>query len=171
VAISIRRAVDEDWQILREIRLAALQESPSAFGSSYAREAEWTESEWREWTEESKKATEQVVFLAFDDADCVGLAGGYDNEGTTVRVMSMWVAPRARGLGIGEQLVDAIVAWARTIGQDTVDLWVTEGNEPAEKLYRRKGFEPMDDTRPLPSDERYQLRRMELRLEGTAPAT
>jgi len=76
----------------------------------------------------------------------------------------MWVAPVARGTGLGRVLVEEVVKWARHIGRDVVDLHVTIGNTPAENLYRRMGFVPTPDTQPLPSNEAYELRRMELRL-------
>jgi ribosomal protein S18 acetylase RimI-like enzyme len=36
----------DDWETLRDVRLTALQESPYAFGSNYAREAAFTEEQW-----------------------------------------------------------------------------------------------------------------------------
>ena len=47
---------EEEWVVLREMRLAALQESPTAFLSSYSEESAYKEQEWRaefergEWT-------------------------------------------------------------------------------------------------------------------------
>jgi ribosomal protein S18 acetylase RimI-like enzyme len=52
----------------------------------------------------------------------------------------LWVAPGFRGQGIGDQLVVAIVEWAKAAGFSQVLLWVTEGNTRAEALYARHGF-------------------------------
>jgi ribosomal protein S18 acetylase RimI-like enzyme len=52
----------------------------------------------------------------------------------------MYVAPRARGLGVGEALVRAALDEARRLGKSEVVLEVTSSNEAAEALYARCGF-------------------------------
>jgi GNAT superfamily N-acetyltransferase len=164
MAIKIRRAVGGDWQTVRDVRLAALRDSPTAFGSTYTKESAQGDDEWKEWAAESEQAIDGVLFLAFDGDECVGLVGAFAIESGSVRLISMWVAPPARRRGIGRLLVEAIVGWARTIGRDVVDLHVTEGNDAARRLYTDMGFQPMNEWEPLPWDESYRVERMELRL-------
>jgi ribosomal protein S18 acetylase RimI-like enzyme len=64
----------------------------------------------------------------------------------------MWVRPSARGLGVGEALVEAAAAWAKTRDFRSLSLWVTESNAPAVRLYERLGFTPTGERQPLPSD-------------------
>jgi GNAT superfamily N-acetyltransferase len=52
----------------------------------------------------------------------------------------MWVDPNFRRQGVGDLLVKSVLDWARSTGYSGVVLWVTEGNEQAEKLYERNGF-------------------------------
>ena len=110
---------------------------------------------------------QQIIYLAFEGQKCVGIVGAFDQQERLVRLISMWVAPEARGTGLGTRLVDAVIDWSRSIGRDVVELHVTEGNAAAESLYRRMGFEPTEETMPLPSDPAYQLRLMRLRLSAT----
>ncbi len=57
-----------------------------------------------------------------------------------LRIYSVAVAPEARGLGVGQQLVDAAVDAARELGLRTLTLEVRTDNRPAIALYERNGF-------------------------------
>ncbi len=140
MTITVRRLAGGDWQTLRELRLAALLEAPYAFGSTFERERDRTEQEWRARLD----GTASASFAALLDGAPAGLAGGYLPEGEpdTVELFSMWVPPAARGRRIAEQLVGAVVAWARDLGRAEVVLEVTAGNDTASRLYGRCGFTP-----------------------------
>lgn len=73
----------------------------------------------------------------------------------TVELISMWVDPFARGNGVGDALVGAVVEWARSSGARRVTLDVTEQNLHAIALYRRHGFA---QTHVLEGELRMELR-------------
>jgi len=93
--VVVREVIPDDWQTLRDVRLAALREAPSAFGSSYAREAPFTEEQWR-----GRISDRSVTYLAYlpENPEPAGLAGVYVADGVA-DVVSMWVRPSARGRG------------------------------------------------------------------------
>jgi GNAT superfamily N-acetyltransferase len=64
----------------------------------------------------------------------------------------MFVRPQARGRGVGEAIIDAVVGWAIQKGATTVHLWVTETNSRARMLYERCGFTVTAERQPLPSN-------------------
>jgi ribosomal protein S18 acetylase RimI-like enzyme len=152
--IVVREITGDDWEQMRDVRLAALAEAPHAFGSSHAREVAFTEQQWRGRINERS-----VMFFArVDSADSVpaapapaGLAGVYVEDGSA-NLVSMWVHPAARGLGVGKALVEAAAAWAKARDFGTLFLWVTESNTSARRLYDRCGFTPTGERQPLPSD-------------------
>jgi len=134
--VVIRRSRGEDWQLSREIRLQALRDAPLAFASTYEREAAFVDAMWLH------RIASSAQFLAIDQDEVVGTATGFvDPEDTTTALLvAMYVAPAARGNGIGERLVDAVVASARADGAHRVRLHVVETNPVAERLYSRCGF-------------------------------
>ncbi len=78
-------------------------------------------------------------------ADFNGTAAGMvsataPNEDRTIELISMWVAPFARGHGVGDSLVTAVIEWARGQRAARIALAVVESNERAVALYRRHRF-------------------------------
>ena len=156
--IMVHEVTADEWELMRDVRLAALAEAPSAFGSSYAREVAFTEEQWR-----GRISERSVTFFAHEEpADAAsagrapaGLAGVYVEDGAA-NLVSMWVSPAARGLGAGKALVEAAAAWAKANDFGTLFLWVTESNTSARRLYERCGFTPTGRRQPLPSDPALQ---------------
>jgi ribosomal protein S18 acetylase RimI-like enzyme len=53
----------------------------------------------------------------------------------------MYVRQATRGQGLGTALVDAVLTEARRRGLEQVLLTVSKGNQTAERLYARHGFQ------------------------------
>jgi GNAT superfamily N-acetyltransferase len=151
---AVRRIHPNDGAALRDVRLAALADAPSAFASTYARESLLTTEDWADRARAGSAGSEQATFFAVADDGIVGLAGGYRPEPTSSRVqlISMWTRPAVRRTGVGRLLVGAVLDWAKISGAHAVELWVTRGNVGAEGLYRAAGFVHAGDYQPLPSD-------------------
>jgi ribosomal protein S18 acetylase RimI-like enzyme len=150
----IRRVRPDEGPVLEAVRLAALADSPSAFGSSHAAEADRGDAHWEARAVLGAAGESSVTFLAVVGGSVVGLVGAHhrDAGGRSVELVSMWVAPAQRRGGIAAELVDAAVGWAREAGATAVELWVTRGNDAAVRLYETAGFRLTGDHQPLPSD-------------------
>lgn len=145
--MEIYRATTADWRLVRDVRLRALKDAPDAFGSTYAREEVFTQDDWTR-----RLASENsVTFLARLSERTAGIVGGW-RDGAAVELVSMWVDPAARGGGVAEPLVEAVVDWVRAIGEERIHLWVTIGNDSARRLYQRCGFVATGERQPLPSN-------------------
>ncbi|MCD9194763.1 GNAT family N-acetyltransferase [Streptomyces albireticuli] len=139
--IELRVLTADDWLVWRELRLAALAEAPYAFGATLA---EWQGDGDRE---ERWRARLGIPgsrnFLALLDGEPAGTASGVPGpRSDVVELISMWVRERARGRGVGDELIRAVERWAA--GRERVtalQLAVMRGNEHALALYRRNGFE------------------------------
>ncbi|WP_426514332.1 GNAT family N-acetyltransferase [Dactylosporangium sp. McL0621] len=139
--MEVRPLTRDEWQLKRDLRLRALQDSPHAFASTYAREARRSEADWRTWPAGG------AFFAAFaGPALPLGIAGAWvaAADPATTHLISMWVEPAARGRGIATHLADAVTGWARDRGHDTVELELACGNTAALNAYLRCGFTPTD---------------------------
>jgi RimJ/RimL family protein N-acetyltransferase len=147
--ITVRSLGPDQWETWRDLRLAALSDSPDAFSAD---PAHWqgdndTEPRWRKRL--SSVPYNAVAELTGDGP--VGMVSATDPDGAgSVELISMWVAPSARGKGVGEALVEAVAAWARSVGAHRVVLRVFEANARAQGLYRRSGFNPTGAFRSEP---------------------
>ena len=148
-AVTVFRLVVDDWQAYRAIRLAMLQESPSAFGSTHAEAAGYDEQLWRQ------RLADNVVLLARVGHVPAGSAVSSE-YGTTdpgdCALYGMWVDPDHRRAGVATALVDAVVARARAAGKRRVVLHVVADNSAASKLYERRGFVATGQSVPYPHD-------------------
>jgi len=93
-----------------------------------------------------------LAFVAVEDDEDVGLvraAPDLEVE-SAARLGSLWVAPSARGRGIGSRLVHTVVAWARSGGFDELLLDVSDDNEAAAALYDAIGFVRTGKTSAFP---------------------
>jgi ribosomal protein S18 acetylase RimI-like enzyme len=127
----------------RELMLEAYTLAADAFTST----AEERAAEPLAWWEKriASAAGLSESFGAFTEGRLVGtVALEYTTKPKThhsALVLGMYVRPQARGQGAGRALMQAAVAAARArAGIEVLRLTVTEGNEPAIRLYQSLGF-------------------------------
>ena len=151
-ALVVKRLAPDQWARYRAIRLKALVDTPNAFGRTYAEDAQFTPERWR-----AGLSGEAARFVALIGGQDVGTASGDSWRGRSgvAGLFGMWVAPEARGHGVGTQLVRTVIDWARLSGFERLALHVADDNGPAVAFYRRLGFEPTGavGTLPPPRDD------------------
>ncbi|MEZ2296502.1 N-acetyltransferase family protein [Variovorax sp. RCC_210] len=139
----IRRLTPHDAPAFQALRLSALVQEPTAFGSSYEEE--------ENLTPESVAARLAVhadngVFGAFDGDTLCGMVvlrrEGMRKLRHKGMIFGMYVAPEARGRGVGRDLLLQALALARSVTRlRQVNLGVNAGNAAAIALYESLGFE------------------------------
>ncbi|HEX2203162.1 MAG TPA: GNAT family N-acetyltransferase [Longimicrobium sp.] len=142
MAARLRVLTAEDAPAYLEVRLRALREHPEAFATS-AEEAAL--APLADVARRLAPGPEHVTVGAFDGDRLAGVAtvvrATRAKERHRATVAAMYVAPEARGRGLGEALLrralDAVRAWG---GVTDVGLAVTAGNDGARALYARAGF-------------------------------
>lgn len=170
---TVRRIRAGEGARLQRVRLAALADSPAAFGSTLEREQGYPPSLWDERAAGSATGSEGGTWIAEYDSesDPIGVVAAFrprpDHD--AVQLVSMWVAPSARRSGVGEQLVRALVEWAATTEFVAVELMVADGNDGARRLYERLGFRATGLSEPLESDPSLMSTQLRLGLLGDEP--
>ncbi|MEV6521632.1 GNAT family N-acetyltransferase [Longispora sp. NPDC051575] len=132
--VTVRRLGPGDWELTRRLRLAALLDAPDAFGGTYADTLARPEEQWRSWPGGGP------VFAAERDGLPVGLVCGFPHPDGRAELISMWVAPGARGRRVAARLIDAVADWARESGAEALELHVYPHNQAAYQAYARYGF-------------------------------
>ena len=112
-----------------------MREAPYAFGSTFEREANLPERQWR------SALVQRTRFVAEIDGEVAGTVGAGPGEfSSSAALTALWGGPRFRNHGVGSALVEAVVEWAADQGFSQVLLWVTDVNRNAERLYVHYGF-------------------------------
>ncbi len=142
--MEIRFLTVADVAAYRELRLQALQESPTAFGSSYEQEICLSLAEFA--ARIGFDTANRFICAAVDDRQqMIGMLG-FSRESRLKRahigaIWSMYVVPKFRNQGVGAALLDQVLAHARELGVlRQIILGVTANNSAAISLYRSRGF-------------------------------
>lgn len=139
---TIRLLQPEDAEAYAAIRHRALLEAPLAFASSPQDDSACSPDTVRQRL--AHGAPDSVIVGAFDP-ELIGTLGLYrDNHlkaAHKVHLWGMYVAPSHRRRGIGAQLLDAAIQYARSLPRvSIVRLSVSSAMPGAQRLYERAGF-------------------------------
>jgi len=161
----IRPIAGDEWRLWRSLRLRAVEDSPDAFRGSVARESAEANDWWIKLIETTADHPRALLLVAEVGPDPVGMLFGQLGDGSDVLdIGAMWVDPEVRREGIGSCLVEAAVAWGRGAGANRAELWVTEGSEAAEGLYRKAGFAATGEAEPLREDSELAVVKMSAQI-------
>lgn len=117
----------------------------------YAREYGWN---WEfealvaeivaKYLREFEPASERC-WIAEKDGEVVGSVFVIRHDDTTAKLRMLYVDASARGMGIGQRLVDECVRFAQQVGYTRMLLWTVDILTEARKLYQKAGFELVEE--------------------------
>lgn len=139
---TVRRLTQADLASYRALRLQALHECPTAFIATPATE---------------QKLADALILARFESTPGQAIWGGFDAEARLCAMLGMYrdlneklahkahlfgtyVQPAARGHGLGQKLMQAAIAYGRSLGLRQILLGCNTDNRSALRLYEQSGF-------------------------------
>ncbi|MFF2653834.1 GNAT family N-acetyltransferase [Streptomyces sp. NPDC058045] len=158
----------DEWQAVKELRLAALQDPVAhlAFLESYEEGVAKADSFWQERAHggaEGDGAVRQFVAEGEDGrwigtvtvlVEEPGVGGPFGSvvEQRQGHLVAVYIRPEHRGRGVLDALFEAALKWSWSRGLERVRLLVHERNGRAQQAYRKAGFVVSGQTTPVPGD-------------------
>ena len=161
--MQIRRLRPDEGLRLKELRLAALKDSPNAFWTKFAEARLSPDEDW-ERAAETASNDDEAILIAEDGDKWVGMIGLFPDEAVNdaLHIWGMWVAPEYRGRSVGRALLDGALEVAARTSATSIRLHVVTTNESAKRLYERTGFEQDGEPHPFRSDTNPDLIQIEM---------
>jgi len=101
----------------------------------------WTMSQFKEELVAVPRNRYYIVALN-ERSEIVGYAGAFSPDlGLDTDVLTLTVDPNYRRQGIGREMLDQLITWAKMRKAPAIFLEVREGNVEASPLYESAGFE------------------------------
>jgi ribosomal protein S18 acetylase RimI-like enzyme len=126
----------EQWDLVRQLRLEALEDSPQAFLGDLAEESFRSEFEWRQTFESAS----WHCYLAGDEVVAIARSVSYPQHPDERYVESFWIRKKNRHEHIARMLLDSITDEAAREGRQFVRLSVLRTNLDAREALRHLGF-------------------------------
>ena len=127
-----------------------LQDYEEAFEPNRRLDADFAQEHWRE--AQRRHAEKHGTFLiAEDNGVAVGWAFAHDETAELFVIEAerlhgflaeLYVAPQARGKGLGRALIEGCEAWARSRGHKLLTVGVLAKNPSASRAYEGAGYAP-----------------------------
>ena len=128
----------EDLQIFKAIRLESLKMAPSAFANTFA---DWSSLSDEAWLDRMKIP----VFAMLKGHEPVGIMGLMLQRGERrshrATIIMVYLRESERGSGLANDLLQAVMSFAKEVGVRQLELNVNHTNARAIRFYERHGFE------------------------------
>ena len=152
-AFTIRCLGQDEWPLLKALRVRALAEDPQSFWETADDARTRDDVYWMTFTRKLTTSGGSRMFMAANGESVAGFVFGVKKEGAEYRIGGLWVDPLRRKQGLGSLLVQEVVKWAKADSNTAViQLWCPVGSTVS--FYESNGFRPLDRLRTNDADGR-----------------
>jgi GNAT superfamily N-acetyltransferase len=162
-AFELIQPVEDDWELVRELRLRMVLDTPIAFLESADEVRAIDEEGWRA-RETRSRGPDNIRYVAVaPDGTWVGSMSAFISEGEPSYVTDPRPGPRRANLvgvfvdagwrgdaGVADALLAAIAGWVREQGLGELYLHVGDQNHRARRYYAKKGFSETGEVVAIP---------------------
>ncbi len=145
MTVALREATADDLDAIVEVFLGCWHESYRGVLPSHLVDSMTDEKATNLW-QQGLSAPGATVVVAMRGDTVLGVTR-YTLDGATGLVHSLYVSPRAQGLGLGRKLLDRAAADLAAAHATSATLWVFADNEPSIGFYGACGWLPDGETR------------------------
>ena len=140
--ITVTELSSDDWNRLRDLRLAALADSPAILAGKLDEEQNFTEEQWRETF---KKLSYVVATIDGKDVAMINIENLVGDFGATCWLGGLWSNPKYRGSGAVRAIFNYMDSVASKRGWMVQGLGVMESNTSAISVFEKYGFTKRGD--------------------------
>ena len=148
--VQIRPVAPDELARAAEL-FAALHAYNATFDADFSLSEDWREH-FHAAYERARSDPDAFWTLAWHAGRAVGLLLGEPQRDPPIfrgkrwlELQSLYVDPAYRRHGVARLLVEALHAWGRQRGFDTIKLYVSAGNASARDFYARQGYTPLQE--------------------------
>ena len=145
----VDRLTEDEWEVLRDLRVQALTADQPVLGSSLDRELGLKESHWR------MRLRASPWFVARLGDELVGLVCAITRPGAPTEerhLVSLWVAPDDRLAGVGRALLKAAEDWAHDDDALVVTVWLADEDVASRAFFAAVGYRASGEHTPMLRD-------------------
>ncbi len=134
--MNVKKLSSDDWEKLRDIRLAGLKSDPQAFGGVLTEEMERKEIGWRERIDNPNR----FFFAIEENNSLLSLAGAINSKDEGWMLVAVYTLPEARGRGFAKKLTERVIEEVKKNGAEKISLMVNVDQLDAVHVYEKSGF-------------------------------